>query len=328
MNSIIKALIILFISAMYIPSSALYCQCPVDGTIDLLNARLSGFSWDVDVNYTEFLKVVVKFEKRWNENNYEYGYGLSMYDSAPFDGSLHSYSTSGWVNWQPGWPTYSSPYSMTYRWTVKIYTEDGMSMDTRFAWTNFISNPRRENPFLGVNSSLPDKEKIQLLNNTAECFCNEQGFDGYESYSVSSTSSLYTWKPLNGDWGVSGGSCAQIYNLTCGEFILEGDNNRESSFKSIPDNSKLDGETNELKQNYPNPFNPKTTINYSVKSTGLVTLKVYDILGNEVASIVNERKEPGDYSVTFNATNLPSGIYVYRLTTNDLVQSKKLIVMK
>ena len=109
---------------------------------------------------------------------------------------------------------------------------------------------------------------------------------------------------------------------------MEGDNNRESSFKSIPDNSKLDGETNELKQNYPNPFNPKTTINYSVKSTGLVTLKVYDILGNEVASIVNERKEPGDYSVTFNATNLPSGIYVYRLTTNDLVQSKKLIVMK
>jgi len=83
-----------------------------------------------------------------------------------------------------------------------------------------------------------------------------------------------------------------------------------------------------LVQNYPNPFNPTTAISYSIKTAGLVTLKVYDMLGSEVASLVNERKEPGNYNVTFNAANLPSGIYVYRLTTNNFVASKKLILMK
>ncbi|NWG28692.1 MAG: T9SS type A sorting domain-containing protein [Ignavibacteriaceae bacterium] len=83
-----------------------------------------------------------------------------------------------------------------------------------------------------------------------------------------------------------------------------------------------------LGQNYPNPFNPTTTINYSLKSAGEVTLKVYDMLGIEVASIVNERQETGNYSVEFNAANLPSGIYVYRLSTNNFVDTKKLILLK
>ena len=84
----------------------------------------------------------------------------------------------------------------------------------------------------------------------------------------------------------------------------------------------------QLSQNHPNPFNPTTTINYSIESTGLVTLKVYDMLGTEIASLVNERKEPGNYSVTFNATNLPSGIYVYRLAADKFVETKKLILLK
>ena len=83
-----------------------------------------------------------------------------------------------------------------------------------------------------------------------------------------------------------------------------------------------------LYQNYPNPFNPSTTINYSIKSAGLVTLKVYDILGTEVATLVNERKEPGNYDVTFNAANLPSGIYVYMLISGNFLDSKKLILAK
>jgi hypothetical protein len=83
-----------------------------------------------------------------------------------------------------------------------------------------------------------------------------------------------------------------------------------------------------LSQNYPNPFNPTTTINYSIKTAGEVTLKVYDMLGTEVASLVNEIKEAGNYSVEFNAVELPSGIYVYRLSTNNFVDTKKLILLK
>jgi hypothetical protein len=83
-----------------------------------------------------------------------------------------------------------------------------------------------------------------------------------------------------------------------------------------------------LGQNYPNPFNPTTTINYSIKSAGDVSLKVYDMLGTEVASLVNEMKEAGNYSVNFNAANLSSGLYVYILSTNNFMDTKKLILLK
>jgi hypothetical protein len=84
----------------------------------------------------------------------------------------------------------------------------------------------------------------------------------------------------------------------------------------------------ELCQNYPNPFNPSTTIDFSVRENSIVLLKVYDMLGTEVATLVNERKEPGNYSVEFNAANLPSGIYVYKLVAGNFVDAKKLILLK
>ncbi len=83
-----------------------------------------------------------------------------------------------------------------------------------------------------------------------------------------------------------------------------------------------------LSQNYPNPFNPTTKINYSIKESGHVTLKVYDILGREVAVLVNENKPAGSYTVEFNAANLPSGVYIYKLTAGKFTAVKKLILMK
>ena len=83
-----------------------------------------------------------------------------------------------------------------------------------------------------------------------------------------------------------------------------------------------------LEQNYPNPFNPTTHIDYSIKSNGLVTLKVYDMLGTEVASLVNENKEAGNYSIEFNASELPSGIYFYTLISGNFMATKKLILLK
>jgi hypothetical protein len=88
-----------------------------------------------------------------------------------------------------------------------------------------------------------------------------------------------------------------------------------------------------LQQNYPNPFNPATTIKYSipvVESRDVVPVKLilYDILGNEVVTFVNEEQRPGIYEIVFHASNLASGIYIYRLTTEGFVQSKKLVLMK
>jgi hypothetical protein len=98
-----------------------------------------------------------------------------------------------------------------------------------------------------------------------------------------------------------------------------------------------------LEQNYPNPFNPSTKIKYTipnvianeVKQSQLITFKVYDILGNEVATLVNEEQAPGVYEVEFNSSshsgevrNLPSGIYFYQLKAGQFVETKKMVLMK
>ncbi len=83
-----------------------------------------------------------------------------------------------------------------------------------------------------------------------------------------------------------------------------------------------------LNQNYPNPFNPTTTISYSIAEAGNVELKVFDILGNEVTTLVNEMKAPGNYSVVFNASSLASGVYIYNLRTSNSIITKKMVLMK
>ncbi len=97
-----------------------------------------------------------------------------------------------------------------------------------------------------------------------------------------------------------------------------------------------------LYQNYPNPFNPATTIKYSILTPprpspsqgegvreGLyVSLKIYDVLGREVLTLVNKKQPPGNYQVTFDAGNLPSGVYFYRLETSGFSKSKKMLLVR
>lgn len=83
-----------------------------------------------------------------------------------------------------------------------------------------------------------------------------------------------------------------------------------------------------LEQNYPNPFNPSTTIRYSIPTSEFVKLKVYDVLGNEVATLVNEEKPAGSYEVEFQATELSSGIYFYKLQSGNFVETKKMLLLK
>ena len=84
----------------------------------------------------------------------------------------------------------------------------------------------------------------------------------------------------------------------------------------------------ELYQNYPNPFNPTTIIKFQISDFGFVNLKVYDILGNEISTLVNEEKSPGSYKISFDGSDLPSGVYFYQLITSDFVQTKKMILLK
>ena len=83
-----------------------------------------------------------------------------------------------------------------------------------------------------------------------------------------------------------------------------------------------------LSQNCPNPFNSSTKINYELKKTEDVSLKVYDVLGREIKTLVNSHLPKGNYEVDFNALNLPSGVYFYRLQAGDFVEAKKMILSK
>ena len=179
------------------------------------------------------------------------------------------------------------------------------------------------------------------------------GLDGSAKLSISTSEDGYLY--VGTEWGVFRSS-----NLGADwEYLLDGMTNfYASALICIPDNKVFVGTLGggvcvgpdsvtsvvvelpfvngfSLSQNYPNPFNPVTSIQYAISSLPdgkagrqLVTLKVYDILGREIATLVNEEKPAGEYEVEFNGTNLPSGIYFYRLKAGNFVETKKMVLIK
>jgi hypothetical protein len=137
---------------------------------------------------------------------------------------------------------------------------------------------------------------------------------------------------LTKDFGIT-------YHLSGGDQVWSIDDLKGAVIKGIVygDTSTVTGITDKypnlpdkyaLSQNYPNPFNPTTTINYSIPKAGIVKLTVYNAIGSRVATILNEYKPAGNYSVQFNASNLASGIYLYRLESGNFTSAKKFILLK
>ncbi len=127
-----------------------------------------------------------------------------------------------------------------------------------------------------------------------------------------------TYYPLNSD---------PLYNVARTQLpgfvrLLE-----SASITSVPDNSTTPHDF-ALEQNFPNPFNPVTVISYQLSVNSFVTMKVFDVIGREVATLVNENLVAGNYDIAFNAANLSSGVYFYRLTAGGMVQTKKMILQK
>jgi hypothetical protein len=107
----------------------------------------------------------------------------------------------------------------------------------------------------------------------------------------------------------------------------------DQSFKIIDSTTSVDWDNDKsysfaLIQNYPNPFNPTTTIKIAIPKSSFISLKVYDLLGREVATLVNEEKTAGNYEAEFNGSTLSSGIYFYKLQTENYTEVKKMILLK
>jgi hypothetical protein len=139
---------------------------------------------------------------------------------------------------------------------------------------------------------------------------HDSGKSGGQSY-------VYDKTTISQAWFAKGGIAYTFFNSGN---IVSVDN---TNGKSIPKNF-------ELFQNYPNPFNPSTVISYQLTVSSLVTLKVYDMLGREVAILVDEYKTAGKYSSTFNAKDLQltTGVYIYRLQAGSFSKSMKLTLLK
>ena len=166
-------------------------------------------------------------------------------------------------------------------------------------------------------------------------------------YSAFSSNDLNYWSPIVDDiWSEETEWTEVEFDSTRGRYIkliLKESNQGNSAsiweFESYGTDKKQQG-TNviyptdfALLQNYPNPFNPSTKIRYNIPSNANgqisnVVLKVYDVLGKEITTLVNEDKEAGSYEVEFEALNLASGVYVYRIQTSEFTETKKMVLLR
>jgi hypothetical protein len=103
---------------------------------------------------------------------------------------------------------------------------------------------------------------------------------------------------------------------------------REDWVSSVNLSDNKTPESYTLYQNYPNPFNPATTIKYSIPTESFVNVKVYNLIGQEVAELVNEQQQIGNYEINFDAANLPSGIYFYSIKAGNFAETKKMLLVK
>jgi photosystem II stability/assembly factor-like uncharacterized protein len=157
---------------------------------------------------------------------------------------------------------------------------------------------------------------IAFSSDTGRTWVNEYDLQNALVYDIVFTDQDNGWLFTGG-----GGILDNIYRTTNG--------GHGGLIVSVDDNAiEINPDGFSLGQNYPNPFNPSTSIQYAVSSKQFVTLKVYDVLGNEVAILIDEEKSIGNYEVGFNASDLPSGIYFYKLQAGSFVETKKMVLMK
>jgi photosystem II stability/assembly factor-like uncharacterized protein len=162
------------------------------------------------------------------------------------------------------------------------------------------------------------------INKKGEIFAS-----GSSNHFYSSTDNGNTWKDILGNMKLC--TIRDIkFDFNDSMYIATD----ESVWRSNPDSTvgikdkSLIVQQYKLSQNYPNPFNPNTRIDYSIKDEGFVKIEIYDILGRKVETLINEEKQPGNYSVNFNGTSLTSGVYFYKLEINNYVSVKKMIFLK
>jgi Secretion system C-terminal sorting domain len=214
------------------------------------------------------------------------------------------------------------PLTMGTNWT-EDYVGTDSTIISQFPPTVSITNYHDENMVDAYGSmTLPGGTTVQALRVRTDTRQYTPTADGYLYYRTIS----YTFLSTNGTQVLV--EAADTTSPNTGVIPVSDITFINAPVTDVPyANNQILGNFN-LEQNYPNPFNPSTKINYTIPQQSFVSLKVYDILGNEVATLMNGDKSAGTYQVNFNAADLPSGIYFYRLTAGNYTSVKKMTLLK
>jgi hypothetical protein len=181
-----------------------------------------------------------------------------------------------------------------------------------------VGNPCVRYPCLpGLVSAVESNDTLYILTKNSVWFWD--GEFSWNDYFPSLGDSVYSTGYITKRMDIYG----EVYfTIEVSDFARYVTTKVENNYSEFINNKNL------LMQNYPNPFNPSTIIEYSIPKRSFVTLKVFDILGREIISLVNEEKPSGKYRFEFNAHNLSSGLYFYQLRADDFADTKKLILLR
>jgi hypothetical protein len=236
--------------------------------------------------------------------------------------------SAGYIN-KIGFNIYSASEQMMSEFNIRMQhtTSTSLSGFTSYGWTTVYSGtysvPGMGWQYIELTTPFAWDGTSNLL--VEICFSNTIGGNGASTV-LGTTMSNMEYTQFNG----SSPACDYIdYNSPIAQtaranvcFVIN------SPITGMNLNNNIMPTKYLLSQNYPNPFNPVTRINFAIPKQGLVNLKIFDILGREIISLVNEIKTPGTYSVDFNAVDLSSGVYFYKLESNDYMEIKRMVLLK
>jgi hypothetical protein len=311
------------------------------------NNVTSSLRYNNQISLNNVLGAVLEFDTQWDlETDYDYGQiQLSTNNGTTWIPLTGQFTNLGTGTFQPtGEPLYDGTQSTWVHEIIDISAYAEQQITLRFYFRSDVSVQQDgwyvDNVMISVYNGIVPVELVSftpsVINNTVglnwitATELNNSGFEIEKSIDNES------WKKIGFVNGNGTSTEVHNYNFTDNNpFVgtsyyrlkqIDFDGTTEYSnivavvYGTIADYS--------LEQNYPNPFNPTTKINYSIKEKGNVELKIFDLLGSQVASLVSEEKTPGNYEVIFDASKFSSGVYLYTIKSDNFIQTRKMLLMK
>ncbi|HQJ45082.1 MAG TPA: immune inhibitor A, partial [Ignavibacteriaceae bacterium] len=307
----------------------------------------SSLRYNNQINLSDALGVLLEFDTQWNiEKGWDYGQvQISTNNGTTWISLAGKYTNPGSGSFQPsGQPVYDGTQLTWVHESIDISTYIGQQITVRFYFRSdyalqydgwYVDNIK-----ISVYSGIIPVELISftssVINNTVTLnwiTATELNNSGFE---IQRSVNKDEWASIGFVTGFGTSTDIHRYSFT-DTSPLEGfsyyrlkqiDFDGTSEYSNIVEVTYGAVSDFALEQNYPNPFNPSTKINYSIKEKGNVELKIFDLLGSEIATLVNTEQNAGHYEVYFDASGLSSGIYLYTIKSGSFVQARKMVLLK